>query len=354
MPALFGSGRDYFERRYRGETLRVEAWSRDCIRVRATLADSFEPFDWAINAKDESLAPQVAETDKEITLVNGRIGVAIDKAYAFAFNGDEAPLRFFQARSGRTLLEEKRSLGVLPDPGHSLRGIEPGSFRVEARFRADPAEKLYGLGHNQNGFLNLKGCVLELRQMNSHTVVPVTYSSKGYGFFWNNPAYGRVELAANGTYWVAEKTDQLDYFVLGGGTPAEVAENYARLTGFPTMMPDWAMGFWQCKLRYRNRDELMETAREHKKRGLPMSVIVIDFFHWAMMGEWDFDPKCWPDPEGMLRELKEHGHRDHGLDLAHGQRRQLRTSRRCSTAATSCGRRRASRSSCASPTPTPA
>ena len=73
------------------------------------------------------------------------------------------------------------------------------------------------------------------------------------------------------------------------------------------MMPDWAMGFWQCKLRYRNREELMAVAAGHKKRGLPMSVIVIDFFHWAMMGEWDFDPKCWPDPEGMLKELKDMG-----------------------------------------------
>jgi alpha-D-xyloside xylohydrolase len=307
MAAVFGRGRDYIERRYRGETLRAEAWTRDTIRVRATLADRLEPFDWAIGAKDTSLAPEVVETDKELTLRNGRIAVAMDKAYTFAFGGDEAPLRFFDPESGRTLLEEKRSLGVLPDPGRSLRGIEPGSARVEARFRADPAEKLYGLGHNQNGFLNLKGCVLELRQMNSHTVVPVMYSSKGYGFFWNNPAYGRVELANNGTYWIAEKTDQLDYFVLGGGSPAKVSGNYARLTGFPSMMPDWAMGFWQCKLRYRNRDELLAVAREHNKRGLPMSVIVIDFFHWAMMGEWDFDPKCWPDPEGMLRELKDLG-----------------------------------------------
>src|SRR5512143_2431225 len=172
MAAFFGTGRDCIERRYQGETLRVEAWSRDCIRVRATLADRFEPFDWAIGAKDPQLAPEVAETDKELTLRNGRIAVAMDKAYGFTFHGAEAPLRFFHPASGRTLLEEKRSLGVLPDPGHSVRGVEPGSFRVEARFRADPAEKLYGLGHNQNGFLNLKGCVLELRQMNSHTVVP--------------------------------------------------------------------------------------------------------------------------------------------------------------------------------------
>jgi alpha-D-xyloside xylohydrolase len=307
MAAIFGKGRDFIERRYRGETLRVEAWSRDCIRVRATLADRFEPFDWAINPRDAGLAAEVSEDDRELVLRNGRLAVALDKTYAFAFNGDEAPMRFFDTSDGRTLLEERRSLGVLPDPGRSLRAVEPGSLRVEARFKADPAERFYGLGHNQYGLLNLKGCALELRQMNSHTVVPVVYSSRGYCFFWNNPAWGRVELANNGTYWIAERTDQLDYFVIGGASPADVSGNYARLTGFPSMMPDWAMGFWQCKLRYRNREELMAVAREHRRRGLPMSVIVIDFFHWAMMGEWDFDPKCWPDPQGMLAELKSLG-----------------------------------------------
>ncbi len=307
MAAVFDRGRDFIERRYQGETLRVEAWSRDCIRVRATLADRFEPFDWAINPKDSALSPEVAETGAELALRNGRLGVAIDKSFAGSLNAAESPLRFYDTAGGRTLLAEKRSLLVLPDPGHTVRAVEPGSFRVEARFQADPSERFYGLGHNQNGFLNLKGCVLELRQMNSHTVVPVLYSSKGYGFFWNNPACGRVELASNGTYWIAEKTDQLDYFVLGGGSPAAVSGSYARLAGYPSMMPDWATGFWQCKLRYRTRDELMSVAREHKKRGLPMSVIVIDFFHWAMMGEWDFDPKCWPDPGGMLAELKSMG-----------------------------------------------
>ena len=66
-------------------------------------------------------------------------------------------------------------------------------------------------------------------------------------------------------------------------------------------------GFWQCKLRYRTQDELLGVAREHKRRGLPLSVIVIDFFHWSKMGEWDFDPACWPDPQAMTSELREMG-----------------------------------------------
>ena len=72
-------------------------------------------------------------------------------------------------------------------------------------------------------------------------------------------------------------------------------------------MPPWAAGFWQCKLRYRSQEELLSVARGYKKRGLPLSVIVIDFFHWPMLGEFCFDEKYWPDPQAMVDELRSMG-----------------------------------------------
>ena len=38
-------------------------------------------------------------------------------------------------------------------------------------------------------------------------------------------------------------------------------------------------------------------------------MIVADFFHWTLEGTWDFDPKYWPDPETMVRELDSMGTR---------------------------------------------
>lgn len=73
------------------------------------------------------------------------------------------------------------------------------------------------------------------------------------------------------------------------------------------MMPEYGMGYWQCKLRYRNQEELLAVAREHKRRGLPMDAIVVDFFHWTMQGEFKFEPRDWPDPDAMVKELKEMG-----------------------------------------------
>ena len=74
-------------------------------------------------------------------------------------------------------------------------------------------------------------------------------------------------------------------------------------------MPENVLGLWQCKLRYRTQEEVLEVAREYYNRGIPLDVIVIDFFHWIRQGDWSFDPKYWPDPKGMVEELNKMGTR---------------------------------------------
>jgi alpha-D-xyloside xylohydrolase len=50
---------------------------------------------------------------------------------------------------------------------------------------------------------------------------------------------------------------------------------------------------------------LLNIAREYKRRNLPIDLIVIDFFHWPVQGEWKFDATYWPDPAAMVKELEE-------------------------------------------------
>lgn len=116
-----------------------------------------------------------------------------------------------------------------------------------------------------------------------------------------------MTFAKNRTEWYASSTKALDYWITASDSPAEIMSSYADATGHAPMMPDYVMGFWQCKLRYRTQDELLEVARHHKSLGLPMDVIVSDFFHWPYQGDWRFDETEWPDPDAMVRELKEMG-----------------------------------------------
>ena len=291
-------------REFDSEILWIEPWGANSLRVRATKNAAIkEELDWALLPQKEHNA-DIKIDGQRATVTNGKIRVELDE---FGW------LTFYNQK-GKVLLEESWRVkdggdktSALEIPGREFKPIMGGDYRVSLRFESNDNEKIYGLGQRQERQLNMKGCVLELAQRNSQASVPFALSSLGYGFLWNNPAVGRVTFGMNQTEWRAEVTDQMDIWVTVGDTPAEIEEAYADATGKVPMMPDYATGFWQCKLRYKTQDQLMEVAREHKRRGLPMSVIVSDFFHWTEQGEWKFDPEFWPDPDAMVKELKEMG-----------------------------------------------
>lgn len=163
------------------------------------------------------------------------------------------------------------------------------------------------MGQYQQPYLELKGCVLELAQKNSQTTVPFAVSNMGYGFLWNNPAVGSASFGKNMTMWVASACKDMDYWITVADTPKQLLENYTAVTGRSPMMRKDAMGFWQCKLRYRTQEEVLTVARRYHQMGIQLDVIVIDFFHWTVQGDWKFDSKYWPDPKAMVDELHSMG-----------------------------------------------
>lgn len=289
------------------ETMYVEAWGPNALRIRAArMGQNLLEQDWALSEPHTEQA--------EIELGNGRASIRNGK-----IRGEitESGKMIFYNQDGKLLLEEfarnrknlfSKDCSALEIEGREMRPI-PGteSYALTARFESNPDEKLYGMGQYQQPFLNLKGCTLELAQRNSQASVPFLLSDQGYGFLWNNPAIGNVFFGKNLTEWKAFSTKCLDYWVTAGDTPAEIEEAYAAVTGKAPLMPDYGMGFWQCKLRYQTQEELLGVAREYKRRGIPLDVIVIDFFHWPKQGDWKFDETYWPDPDGMVRELEEMG-----------------------------------------------
>jgi alpha-D-xyloside xylohydrolase len=294
--------------RFAGEVIRIEPWGLDALRVRA------RPNAREVTAGRVEVLLPPAQAPAEITIreesariTNGRIGAEVRMQIRLGAEVKREPvLRIFRTDTNETLLEEARGHFAGPSP-RAFRALAGDSWRLEASFAAQPGEKLYGLGQPQHGLMDLKGVSTTLVQQNTHVVVPFILSSRGYGFLWHNPATGRAEFATNITRWTADATSQLDYWVVAGNTPAEILSRYADATGHSPNFPEWASGFWQCKLRYRTQEELLSVAREYRRRGLPLSCIVIDFFHWTRMGEWRFDPAEWPDPDAMMRELRELG-----------------------------------------------
>lgn len=276
------------------------AWGPNGLRVRSLLGDPGRLLE-RYGALCERPAGGSLETKwlagGGVEALNGSIVACVDSGGTIAYR---------DAESGAELLSEvpQRLHGF---PPRHMTASTPGLFRINATFRAYSGERIFGLGQHQHGRLDQKGCVIDLVQHNTEVSIPFLISSRGYGILWNSPGIGRVELAENRTRWTAEAGPQLDYWIVRDSTPGHILGRFADAVGRSPELPTWATGFWQSRMRYENQEELLGIAREYVQRGLPLSAIVVDFLHWRFHGDWAFDAQRWPDPGGMVAELRQLG-----------------------------------------------
>ncbi len=302
-----------------GETVRIEAWGNNSLRVRATMLPDFTgncqaltedikacPADISFQKEAHWVGDGTTDLRETATIQNGHIKATVNFAGILSFYRDEQLIlrEYYRSYDG-TLSKESRCLKII---NREWKGIIGGSeSSLNLKFESQDGEKLFGMGQYQQSCMNLKGCVLELAQRNSQISVPFAVSSNGYGFLWNNPAVGRVTFGQNYTEWIARATKEMDYWITAGETPKQILEQYTSVTGRAEMFPEHLMGLWQCKLRYRTQEEVLEVAHQYQKEGISIDQIVIDFFHWTLQGDWKFDPLYWPDPKAMIDELHSMG-----------------------------------------------
>lgn len=301
------------EWRFERQILRIEPWGEHSLRVRATCAPGFSDAAHALLPPEvcQGTVKQNAET---LTLTNGNICAVLNLKGQLAFYNQRGELlleEMWRQRStvgiGASEKSQDKYVSALKLDGREFKPLPGGKYQLTVRFEARDGERLYGMGQYQQPWLDLKGCSLELAQRNSQASVPFLQSNLGYGMLWNNPAIGEAIFAKNHTHWTARVTEEMDYWITAGDSVAQIARQYARATGTPPPAPEFISGLWQCKLRYRNQQEVLDVAREYRRRNLPLSVIVIDFFHWPNQGTWCFDPVDWPDPKAMVEELESLG-----------------------------------------------
>ncbi len=285
-----------------GETLRIEPWGTNSLRVRAVMMGDIKDTDYALLSAPFTTAAIIIKDEFNGSITNGKITavLSVDDWHK------RCRVSFFNQK-GELLLEEEKAGGALNKKTRNFKPRLGGDYELTVTFASDQPERLYGMGQYQQEVLNVKNCILELAHRNSQASVPFVLSDKGYGFFWHNPAVGTASFGKNITQWYAESTRQMDYWITAGDTPEEIVGAYARATGTPPPMPEHGLGFWQCKLRYWNQEELLSVAREYHKRGIPVDVIVVDFYHWPKCGDYRFDENDFPDPKAMVEELNSYG-----------------------------------------------
>ena len=247
-----------FERR--DETTIIEPYGKNCLRCRSTKNSKILDEDWTLLPPASEHECQTEGDEKNATIRNGMVSATIEAGQPW-YGGVISYYR-----------KDKQILHTKFEGDYTGRNVhtEGDHYQIKIIFDANKGEHFYGLGQEQEDQFDRKGSTCNLQHYNTKSAIPVVYSSLGYGFLWNNPAPGRCETTNNHTMWVADSAYQADYLLYADETPAKVLKIYSDLTGYAPHFPKWAAGFWQSKLRYESQEDLLEVAREYKKRGVPI------------------------------------------------------------------------------------
>ena len=139
---------------------------------------------------------------------------------------------------------------------------------------------------------------------------PYFTSSRGYSILLNTFTRSSFDMGASSwiSYQIGSDDPVLDYIFLAEESRdyKRLLQQYLQITGQIPMIPQWAFGFWMSKCSYRSRKEIEDVIDEADRLGIGIDVIHID--NWQkpdMTGVWEWDTERFPDPEGMIRELKE-------------------------------------------------
>jgi alpha-D-xyloside xylohydrolase len=320
----------------KGETIVLEPYAPNILRV--TLSLQHDPAvakpGYGLVAAPDAADWSASQTDEADIYKSSRIVAKVERSREGGapppqsiidigkyFGGSTPGAHItFTTPDGKKLLEMNGWAQAVPnhkdgtaDLANDRRPGDPEFFTVGASFVSPDDEHYYGLGDNQEGFLDHRGHPVRcwndyLSPAAPTTCVPFVVTNKGYGLVWDNPSKTTFEPGFNEqTNWVSQVGDRVSFFVIAGDTADEIYAGYRLLTGPTPMLPKAAYGYIQCKQRYSSQAELLSVAKGYRDRHLPADVLVVDWFYYTKMGQMDLDPKFWPDPVAMNKQLHEMG-----------------------------------------------
>ncbi|QGZ39432.1 alpha-glucosidase/oligosaccharide 4-alpha-D-glucosyltransferase [Pseudoduganella flava] len=259
-----------------------------------------EPVSHAVVLAPGGVHPTVREVDGAIEYATGGITVTVQRQ----------PLRIAYAYKGKPLVAEK--LGYTRKDG--MEALE---------FALDGDEALYGAGARAVG-MNRRGHRFQLynkahygygnRSELLNFTIPVALSSKKYALHFDNPQTGWLDFDSrrDGTLTYETSGGRKTYQVVAGDAWADIMANYTSLTGRQPLPPRWAFGNFASRFGYHTEAEVRDTVKRFQDDKIPLDAVVLDLYWFGKevkgtMGNLAWDKQSFPNPEGMLRDLKQQG-----------------------------------------------
>ncbi|MDN4523996.1 alpha-xylosidase [Fictibacillus fluitans] len=240
--------------------------------------------------------------EQELTFSSGSLKARVDKEnWKLSFYHEDELLAQSDSRSMAYILSDEKQ-----------------PFMRE-QLSLDVGELIYGLGERFTPFVK-NGQTVDIWNEDGGTGseqayknVPFYVSNKGYGVLINHPEKVSFEIGSEKVSKVqfSVEGEYLEYFIINGPTLKDVLSHYTKLTGRPSLPPAWSFGLWLSTSFTTNYDEETVTSfvEGMEQRDIPVDVFHFDCF-WMKEFEWSnfiWDDRMFPDPEGMLRRLKDRG-----------------------------------------------
>ncbi len=283
-------------------TVRISSPLPDVIRVQFTHFSGQRHRGPSFRIADDDATVETSETAETLGLRSGKLEAVVGKQ----------PWRISFRYDGRLLTES--------EPGNEAYIVtgDGGAF-VREQLELGVGECVYGLGEHFTSFVK-NGQSVETWNRDGGTgsdqaykSVPMYVTNRGYGVLVNHPENVSFEVATERVAKVQFSVpgESLDYFVIGGSGLKEVLANYTALTGRPALPPAWSFGLWLSTSFTTDYDEatVSHFVDGMRERDIPLSVFHFDPF-WMKAFQWcdlAWDRQAFPDPEGMIRRLKERG-----------------------------------------------
>lgn len=208
-----------------------------------------------------------------------------------------------------------------PDGQILTRTVKPlltGSMHSDAhrvRFQTAPDEQFYGLGERFFSF-NHRGREIVLRNVDvinqpqdyNYFSVPFFMSSHGYGIFYNNTWETEFRFASEFPDELSLESSgpNCDIFLIYGPTPREILTHYLDLTGYPPLIPRYALGLWLGDFPYETQDRIPRIGQEFIDHQLPWDNFYLDY-EWAnTFFDFKFSPATTPRPEDLAAWFQDH------------------------------------------------
>ncbi|QKG56912.1 DUF5110 domain-containing protein [Hymenobacter sp. BRD128] len=339
--------------RYKSHSFDTE---HQTLVVQATDGSIRQVREWGIGViKVDYFAPgraPVADSSISVLAINGlpgADGVAVrapdGKHLMLLANPSSATATSVKLRTNRgTVIIDKKTLRVSWQLRETLFSEASPAFRRQpltspttadtppsradelagtgVRFRLAPGERLYGTGARALP-LDRRGYRLELYnqahygyqngEQNLNVTLPVVLSNRGYLLLFDHYAAGYLDLGKKNSdvlEYGAQGLNSLSYFVITGDSQAEILNHYTALTGRQPLPPRWALGLIQSRFGYRSQAEMLRVASQMRRSGFPLDALVLDLFWFGgttRQGDFQWDAANFPDPAGMMRDLKAQG-----------------------------------------------